>query len=654
MKNFSHPAGPQSGSARQAEAHRQAGLHAQRARNWDVAALEFERAVSLAPADALMWLNAARARMQQGAWDTALVAATRAFDLDRANPVACRLLGELQLQMSRPEDALATFERLAPEAPRDHEHHNSVGNALFLARRPREAVDAFFKALTLKVDAPLVHYRLGLCFMDMAMAHESAQCFRTAIALDDGVIRALALSLVLHESRQACDWEHNDVDTRALLDAIAGDDPETARLLSPFALLAIDATPEQQRRLGERRSKSLTAAITPLPAPGPRRPGPIRVGYLSADFYHHATAVLMTELLERRDTTRFETFLYSHSRDDDHAITHRVRAACEHFVDINGMNHRAVAERMRADGLDILIDLKGHTRDTRFELMAYRPAPVQASYLGYPATTGASFVDYFIGDRVTTPMAHAAHFTEHIAQLEGCYQPNDAARPLPPCPSRASLGLPEDAVVLCCFNQTYKLSPHMLDLWARILAGAPRTVLWMLAWNPHARANLLRELAARGVDASRVFFAPKLELGDHIARLRAADLFLDTWPCNAHTTASEALWAGVPVLTVPGPTFASRVAASLVTACGLADLACADADHYVNLATGLANEPAVLQGLKMHLEANRATLPLFDAERLARDLDALLLRMHERHLAGLAPAALPALGASDAPGTAFR
>jgi predicted O-linked N-acetylglucosamine transferase (SPINDLY family) len=648
MKNFSNHAVPQTATARRAEAHRQAGLQAQRARRWDAAALEFEQAVSLAPADSLMWLNAARARIQLGQADAALAAARQAFDLDRASPVACRMLAELLLQLVRPADAVAALQQLSPDAPRDHEHWNSLGNALFLARRPREAVDAFFQALTLKVDAPLVHYRLGLCFMDMAMAHESAECFRTAIALDDGAIRALALSLVVHESRQACNWANDAADTRALLDAIAGDDPEMGRLLSPFALLAIDATPAQQRRLGERRSAGLTNGIVPLPAPGPRLPGRIRVGYLSADFYQHATAVLMTELLERRDSARFETFLYSHSRDDGHAITRRVRAACEHFVDCNGMSHRAIAERIRADGIDVLVDLKGHTRDSRMDLLAYRPAPVQATYLGYPATTGARFIDYFIGDRVTTPLAHAADFSEQIAQLDGCYQPNDASRPLPPCPSRASLGLPDDAVVLCCFNQTYKLSPRMLDLWARILAGAPRAVLWMLAWNPHARENLSRELADRGVDPARVFFAPKLEMADHIARLRAADLFLDTWPCNAHTTASEALWAGVPVLTVPGPTFASRVAASLVTACGLADLACADADHYVELATGLANEPGILQGLKLHLESGRATLPLFDAGRLARDLDALLTRMHERHLAGLAPAALAATGGAEA------
>ena len=639
MKNSTTLASP---GARRAEQHRQAGLQAHRARHWDAAVQEFERATELAPQDALMWMNLARSRMALGQPLPALEAARRACELDRSSPVACRMAAELALQMARPAEALAVLQSLAPDAPRDHDYYNALGNALFQVRRPREAVDAFFQALATKVDSAVVHYRLGLCFMDLAMDFEAAQCFRTAISLDDGATRALALSLVLQTNRQACAWEQDAGDTRALLEAVDRDDPETARLLLPFALISIESTPQQQRRLNERRVAGLTSAIVPLPAPGPRKPGRIRVGWLSSDFYHHATAVLMTELLERRDTRRFETFLYSHGRDDDSDIGRRVRAACEHFVDVRDTGNCAVAQRIRADGIDILIDLKGHTRDSRMELMAYRPAPVQAAYLGYPATTGAPFVDYLIGDRIVTPLEHAAHYTEHIAQLAGCYQPNDAARPLPPCPPRAELGLPDDAVVLCCFNQTYKLSPNMLGLWARILDGAPRTVLWMLAWNPHAKENLLRELAARGVAPERVIFASKLDLPSHIARLRAADLFLDTWPCNAHTTASEALWAGVPVLTVPGETFASRVAASLVTACGLGDLACRSEDDYVELATALANEPQTLSGLKAHLDANRRSLPLFDAERLARDMDALLTRMHERHLAGLAPQALAA------------
>ncbi|MFZ2991218.1 MAG: hypothetical protein WA086_24725, partial [Ideonella sp.] len=380
----------------------------------------------------------------------------------------------------------------------------------------------------------------------------------------------------------------------------------------------------------------------PLPPAGPRRPGPIRLGYLSCDFHQHATSVLMAELLERRDRQRFEVTLYSHSQNDDSAITRRVRAACEHFVDVTELPNNEIAQRMRADGIDIAIDLKGHTRGSRFELLAHRPAPVQVAYLGYPATTGADFIDYMIGDAVVTPLDHADRYSEHIAQLLNSYQPNDRQRALPPCPSRAALGLPADAVVLCCFNQVYKMSPHMLDLWAAILAQAPRAVLWMLAWNPHGQANLSRELAARGVGADRLFWAPKLNLAEHLARLRAADLFLDTWPCNAHTTASEALWAGVPVLTVPGPTFASRVAASLVHACGLPDLACADEAAYVALAAALANEPELLHGLKAHLETQRMQLPLFDTDRYARNYEALLLRMFERQQAGLPPVALAA------------
>jgi len=267
---------------------------------------------------------------------------------------------------------------------------------------------------------------------------------------------------------------------------------------------------------------------------------------------------------------------------------------------------------------------------------------VQVAYLGFPGTTGAEFIDYLVGDPVVTPLAHAANYSERIAQLPNSYQPNDRQRPLPPAPTRAEVGLPDDAVVLCCFNQAYKVSPNLVDLWAQILRQAPRAVLWMLSWNPHAEAQLRHELQARGVAAERLFFAPKLGLEGHLARLRCADLFLDTWPCNAHTTASEALWAGVPVLTVPGETFASRVAASLVHACGLPDLACADEAGYVELGAALANEPAVLARIKAELDTHRLTLPLFDTDRYAQDYEALLQRMFDRQQAGLPPQPLAA------------
>lgn len=618
-----------------------AGVQALKARQWQAAVDAFRDSSRLAPGDDLVWLNLARAHLALRQMEDATQAAQRAFELNAASPLNCRMLAECLVQQHHFAEAAAVFDVYPSDAPRDLDWHNARGNALFQCGRLQDAVETFFQALALKIDMPLVHYRLGLCFKDLGLTREATECFRTAVSLDDGAIRTLALSLLVFEGRQTCDWTHSDEDVRALLDSVDHADEATGQLMSPFALLAVDATPAQQRHMGALRSQGLTRQVVPFPPAPPRRPGRVRVGYLSSDFYQHATAVLLAEVLERRDPSLFEVTLYSHSKDDDSDITRRIRTACDHFVDVKHLSPQATAQRIRDDGIDIIVDLKGHTRDSRFELLAWRPASVQVAYLGYPATTGAHFIDYLIGDEVVTPMAHADDFSEHIAQLPYCYQPNDRNRALPPRPGRAALGLPEDAVVLCCFNQVYKISAHMLDLWSQILRGSPRAVLWMLAWNVHAQNNLTRELQARGIGPERIFWAPKQNLQDHLARLREADLFLDTWPCNAHTTASEALWCAVPVLTVPGPTFASRVAASLLHACGLPDLACADEQTFVEMGTALCNQPELLAHLKHELDAHRMTLPLFDTERYTRDYEALLLRMFERQQAGLPPAPLP-------------
>lgn len=625
------------------EHHWQAGRHAAALDDWAGAARAFDRAAALAPRDALIRLNVARARLRAGDVQGAASAARQAHALQPTDALACRVLAECLIQQQRFAEAAEVFSAMPREAPRDHDLLLAQGNALLQSRRLREAVDVLLQALALKMDSALAHYRLGLCFKDLGQAQEATECFRTVIELGDPGVRELALTLLVHESRQACDWSHLEADTRQLLGLLDG----ATETLSPFALLALDATPAQQRRIGELRTRGLVRGVQPLPKPATTRPpGPIRVGYLSADFCRHATSVLMVEMLERRDRTRFEVFLYSHSVEDGSEVQRRVRAACDHYLDVTHLDNQAVARRMRDDALDIVVDLKGHTRQSRFEILAWRPAPVQVTWLGYPATTGADFIDYVVGDPVVTPLADAANFSECIAQLPHSYQPNDSQRPLPPAPSRSAVGLPQDAVVMCCFNQSYKISPAMLDLWSRILLQSPGAVLWLLAWNAHAEARLCAELEHRGVARDRVHFAPKLELADHIARLRCADLFLDTWPCNAHTTASEALWAGVPVLTVPGPTFASRVAASLVRASGLDELVCDDADAYVQTAVALAADPGSLAAVRQRLASTRAQGPLFDARRFAHDLEALFARMVDRARQGLSPQALPAADSS--------
>jgi predicted O-linked N-acetylglucosamine transferase (SPINDLY family) len=619
-----------------AQKHWQTGMSHAAARRWPAAAAEFERATALMPRDAVYWLNLARAQQRLHQLDGAIASAQQAFDLDSSSPLACRLLAECLSTQHRYAEAADCFGRLHRDAARDHEFWSAHGLALFFAGRLRQAIDAYFQSLALKIDAALVHYRLGLTFKDLQMKEEAAECFRTAVVLDNGSVRAMALALLVHESGQACQWSHRAQDVSDLLGTLDNLAEADGNLLSPFAFLAIECSPQAQRRVGALRAAALARQIVPLPPlPSQRKPGRVRLAYLSSDFYNHATALLMAELLERRDTSRFEVVLYSHSRDDGSALRQRVMAACDRFVDVSSLGNLALCQRIRADAIDVLVDLKGHTRDSRFEVLAARLAPVQASYLGYPGSTGATYVDYVIGDPVVTPLAHEAHYSEKIAQMPWSYQPNDRQRALPPAPTREALGLPEGAVVLCCFNQAYKITPAMLDLWARIVVQSPQAVLWLLAWNPQAEHNLQGELAQRGVDASRVFFAPKQSLEDHIARLRCADLFLDTWPCNAHTTASEALWAGVPVLTCPGPTFASRVAASLARATLTDELVCESPDHYVDTAVALCHDLPRLRALQAHLDAQRMSLPLFDSEQHTRDLEALLLRMHERAVQGL-------------------
>ncbi|MEF7616112.1 tetratricopeptide repeat protein [Aquincola sp. MAHUQ-54] len=618
-------------------------MQAIKARQWPNAVRSLSQAAHLAPADTLVWMQLARVHVQSGEPELALPAAQRAYALEPRNALACLLLTECFTQQHRYAEAAEVFASLAADVARDRDFLVAHAVTLLFADRAAESIPLFLRALSMKMDDAPTHYRMGLAFKRMNRENEAAICFRTAIALDkEGEVRAQTLPLLLMASRQACDWQHLEEDTAALLRCI---DEAPARIVAniePFALLAVPAGAQRQRRLGEVYLHERVGNAVPLPRPGARPPGRIRVGYLSNDLYSHATSQLIAELLERRDTGRFEVFLYCHSKHDGSDIQRRIRAASDHYVDVTPMTHTAIAQRMRADAIDIAIDLKGYTQGTRFTLLAERPAAVQVSFLGYPGTTGAKFLDYVIGDPVVTPLDHAAHFSERIAQMPASYQPNDSRRPLPPSPGRAAVGLPDDAVVMCCFNQSYKLSPAMLDLWSRILSDAPRAVLWMLSWNAHGQRNLLQELQKRGIPPSRVFFSPRLPPDEHIARLRCADLFLDTWPCNAHTTASEALWAGVPVLTVPGETFASRVAASLVSACGLPQLACADDDAYVRQAITLANDGPALRALKEHLDDHRLQLPLFDIAAYAESYHRLLERMFERHRAGLPPEHLAA------------
>ena len=372
-----------------------------------------------------------------------------------------------------------------------------------------------------------------------------------------------------------------------------------------------------------------------------------RIAYLSADFREHATSQLMAGLFEQHDRSRFHVSAFSFGTNDRTAMRARLVAAFDEFHDVYQSSDIEVAQMLREREIDIAIDLKGHTQESRIGIFAYRPAPIAAAYLGYPATVGASLIDYFIGDPVALPFALQPHFDEKIVHLPDSYQCNDRKRMIAErTPSRAEAGLPEQGFVFCSFNNNWKITPEVFDVWMRLLTEVEGGTLWLLRDNEGAEKNLRNEAQRRGVDPARLVFADRALPADHLARHRLADLFLDTLPCNAHTTASDALWTGLPLLTCLGNAFAGRVAASLNHAAGMADMVTTSLDEYHALALKLAREPDRLAAVKSRLAQNRDTCPLFDTVRLARHIEAAYMTMWERWQRGEPPAsfAVPAQG----------
>jgi predicted O-linked N-acetylglucosamine transferase (SPINDLY family) len=347
----------------------------------------------------------------------------------------------------------------------------------------------------------------------------------------------------------------------------------------------------------------------------------------------------MAELFERHDRNRFEVFAYSYGPDDESPMRARLGRAFDHFIDIRARSHRQAAQLIHADKVDILVDLKGYTHRARPAIAAYRPAPVQVSYLGYPATMGVDFIDYIMVDPFVVPGSQQPFFSEKLVHLPDSYQVNDRRREVAGAhASRKECGLPADGLVFCSFNNSYKLSPVFFDIWMRLLRSIPGSVLWLLEANELVRGNLRSEAGKRGVDPGRLVFAPVLPPADHLARHQHADLFLDTLPCNAHTTASDALWAGLPVLTCSGETFAGRVAGSLLMAIGMPELVTKSLEEYEQAAVALASEPRRLIALRQKLQKNRDASALFDLPKLTGNIEAAYARMWQTRLSGQKPA----------------
>lgn len=476
-----------------------------------------------------------------------------------------------------------------------------------------------------------IHANLGVSLKDLGRGGEAAAALARALSAglpDPGGV----LGQLVQQRRHLCRWDGLEPLSRRLTGLVA-----TSRQIHPWIFLGQGAGPAAERACAERYAAWRTRTVIPLPAAPRVAHAPVRLGYLSADFHEHATAVLLAEVIERHDRGRFHVAAYSYGPDDGGPMRARLRRGFDAFHDIRTLSHADAARRIRGDGVDILIDLKGFTQGARPEIPAHRPAPVQVQWLGYPGTMGAGFIDYIIGDAVVTPPGCEAGYSERIVRLPHCYQPNDRARPIAPPPGRAACGLPEERVVFCGFNALYKITPVRFALWMDILRAVPGSVLWLLAGPDEAMDSLRTVARSHGVDPARLVFAARRPLADYLGLFAIADLFLDTHPVGAHTTASDALWAGLPVLTHLGPGFAARVAASLLHAVGLPDLAVGTAEDYRAAAIRLGRDPAGRAALRARLAARRDRAPLFDTPRFTHGLEVAFAHMAALHRSGQEP-----------------
>ncbi|MBI4205548.1 MAG: tetratricopeptide repeat protein [Betaproteobacteria bacterium] len=527
------------------------------------------------------------------------------------------------LALGRPGEAVGHLRATLEAEPANRNALSALAGALFEVGQLDEAEAVAQRACALDSSDAAAYGTLANIYL------VRGELDRAIATLESGYAQTEAsnlLGMLTYQLRQACDWTK----WQAAWDRVAPEVERSTALGSPFWLLCEPTTAQQQlaytRRWAEGRFKSITPGAHGA-SPAPRRHPRLRVGYLSSDLQEHAAAYLIAEVLELHDRERFEVFAYSHGPDDKGAMRPRLRAACEHFIDIAWEPDDAAAERIRKDELDILVDLKGYTAGDRLTIMARRPCEVQVTWLGYPGTTGAAFMDYLIADPFLIPPGEESAYSERIMRMPHCYQPNDRKRPVAEPLTRSDYGIPEHAFVFCCFNQTYKITPDIFAVWMRLLRNVPESVLWLVESNRWAKHNLLATAQAHGVAAERLVFAPRLPYARHLARYRVADLALDTFPYTSHTILSDALWCGCPTVGLCGVTFAARVSGSLLTAAGMPDLVTYTLDDYEQLAYRLAAEPSLLQEIRARVARARDHSPLFDSTTFTRGLESLYIRL---------------------------
>lgn len=594
-----------------------------------------ERALTLEPERADWWHLTGLAVHAEGRHADAAGIFDTALRKPDAQPAMRVALAAALLDAGDAARALAEAERASRECPRDAQAAFVRGNVHAALGRHADAAEAFAAATAIEPGFAQAHHNRALALDEAGRVDDAIAACDAALAADPALLPALSQRVFLQ--RRIADWGGLAARSAALIDAVRAGRAGVA----PFAFLAEPGTPADQLACARLHAAEVIAQAAPAlpPAPVGASGAGLRVGFVSSGFNNHPTALLVADLVERLRATPVQAIGYATTPDDGGAMRRRLRAGFAAFHEVHAMDAAALAERIRADRIDVLFDLRGYGAGEVSATFARRPAPVQVNWLAYPGTSGAPFIDYLLADRHVVPDAQRMGYSEAVVRLPHAFQPSDATRRIGEPPPRAALGLPETGFVFASFNNAYKVGPDVFAAWTRILHGAPDAVLWLLGDPGGAFArHLCDAAAAAGIDPARLLFQPKLAHDAYLALYRHVDLFLDTWPYGAHTTASDALWAGTPLLTLPGETFASRVGLSLLSTLDLPELIANGVDDYVARALRIATTPGESARLRARLRDACAGSPLFDMPRFARDFARAVTWMNQRARAGQPPA----------------
>jgi predicted O-linked N-acetylglucosamine transferase (SPINDLY family) len=589
-------------------------------------------AIEIKPDFALAWSNKGVSLYRLGRTQEALDSYNTATNLDPHFYEAWSNKSVPLLKLKRLDDALVACNTAITINPDYAEGWSNKGNVLQELKRYDEAITHYDRALSLNPDYAEGWSNKGNVLQELKRYDEAITHYDRALSLNPDI--ELLYGDFLHTKMRVCDWSNFDDLLRELTSKLA----KNPSASNPFPLLALVDDPRLHKTIAENYSKNKNPTKPLLEVVHKRsRNKKIRIGYYSADFRNHPVAFLIAGLIEAHDQSQFEVFLFSYLNATDE-MNVRLRKACSQFIDIQTSSDEQAAALSRELNIDIAVDLTGFTQGARPLIFSYRAAPVQVSYLGYPGTMGSNYYDYIIADNTVIPESSKTHYSEKIVWLPHTYQANDSKRLIGSrFFTREELGLPKKGFIFCCFNNNFKILPPIFDSWMRILNSVEGSSLWLFEDNKYAHANLKLQAEMRGIDPSRLIFAERLDLPEHLARHRLADLFLDTAPYNAHTTASDALWSGLPVLTLIGQSFPARVAASLLHAIGLPELITHTLEEYEALAIRLAKNPDEMAVIKEKLAANRLTMPLFNTPLFTKDIEAAYIKMYGCYQENLLP-----------------